>query len=358
MTPGFTYDARSPRVVFGVGALDRLPEEMDLLGARRVLVLSTPGRGEVVERVGGLLGPRLAGVFAGTRMHVPAEVADAARAEAARLGADCCVSVGGGSATGLGKAVALADGPPLVAIPTTYAGSEATCIWGISAGREKRTGRDPRVLPRAVLYDPALTLSLPPGVAGPSGMNALGHCVEALYAPDANPVTSLLAEEGIRALARSLPGVVRASDDLEARSTALYGAWLAGTALGAVAMGLHHRLCHVLGGSFDLPHAETHAVVLPHAAAFNRTATPAAMERVARALGTGDAPGALYDLAAAVGAPTALREIGMREEDLPRAAARAAARPYPNPRPASAGELEALLGDAFHGRRPRPHHRS
>jgi alcohol dehydrogenase class IV len=257
-----------------------------------------------------------------------------------------------GSAIGLAKAIALELGLPIVAVPTTYAGSEMTQIWGITEGGEKRTGRDPRVLPRTVIYDPALTLSLPARVAGPSGINAIAHCVEALYAPNVNPIIALMAEEGIRALAGSLPTVVHNPSDLDARAQALYGAWLAGTALGAATLGLHHKLCHTLGGSFNLPHAEVHTVILPHAAAYNASAAPAALARAGRALGTADAPGAIFDLAVALGAPTALRDIGMRADDLAAAADLATRNHYPNPAPVTREGVRRLLDDAFYGRRP------
>lgn len=351
-TVAFTCDSPAPRVVFGVGALDALPTELDRLGAVRVLLLSTPGRHRARERVATLLGSRLAGEFDQARAHVPAEVVDEAFAKAADLRADLCVTLGGGSATGLGKAVARAGGPPVLAIPTTYAGSEMTTIWGISARGNKTTGRDPRVLPRTVLYDPLLTVDMPAGVSGPSGMNAIAHCVEALYAPDATPLSSLMAAEGIRTLAASLPVVVRSPASLEARSTALMGAWLAGGALGATTMGLHHRLCHVLGGTFGLPHAETHSVILPHATAHNAPAAADAMTRAARALGGSDVPGLLFDLAGALGIPRSLRELGMREDELDRAAALSTASPVANPRAATTEEVRALLGNAFHGRRP------
>jgi maleylacetate reductase len=289
-------------------------------------------------------------------MHVPAPLADAVRADVARAGADLLVAVGGGSPVGMAKAVALAGGPPIVAVPTTYAGSEMTPIWGVTRGGAKETGRDERVRPRAVLYDPALTLDLPPRVAGPSALNAAAHAVEALYAPDASPLVALAAAEGLRALAAAAPRVVRAPADLAARTEALYGAWLAGLALGASTMGLHHKLCHVLGGAFGLPHAETHAVVLPHAAAYNAPAAAAAMAAAAGALGAGDAPAALHalaaDVAAATGAPASLRALGLREADLDRAAAAAAAHPYPNPRPVTARPCAPC--SAARGRAVRP----
>jgi alcohol dehydrogenase class IV len=350
----FTYQPQPTRVVFGAGRLDRLADEIARMGVSRVLVLSTPGQRRQAEWASALLGDRAVGIYAGAVMHVPIEAAAQARAEAARLRADSCVAIGGGSTIGLAKAIALELGLPILAVPTTYAGSEMTPIWGLTEGGVKRTGRDPRVLPRTVIYDPSLTLGLPARIAGPSGINALAHCVEALYAPDANPIIELMAEEGIRALDASLPVVVRHPGDLDARAQALYGAWLAGTALGAATLGLHHKLCHTLGGSFNLPHAEVHSVILPHAAAYNESAAPAALARAARALGAADAPGAIFDLVVSLGAPTALREIGMRAEDLDAAADLATRNPYANPAPVTRDGVRRLLDDAFYGRRPVP----
>jgi alcohol dehydrogenase class IV len=349
--PAFTYEALPGRVIFGVGSLEQVAQEVDRLGASRALVLSTPGQRHLAETVADRLGERAVGIYDRAVMHVPVETAEEAREEARRLRADCCVAVGGGSTIGLAKAIALALEMPIVAIPTTYAGSEMTPIWGLTEGELKTTGRDRRVLPKAVIYDPALTVNLPASVSGPSGMNAIAHCVEALYAPDGNPVVSLMAEEGIRALAASLPVVVQFPDNLEARSQALYGAWLAGASLGAVSMGLHHKLCHTLGGTYNLPHAEVHTVLLPHATRYNAAAAPDAMRRIARALGTEDAAGGLFDLAVAIGAKTALKEIGMRAADLDEAAEIATRNPYTNPAPITREGIRALLEDAYHGRR-------
>jgi len=348
----FVYDQLACRVVFGAGTFDKLATEVDRLGLSKLLVLSTPGQVKLAEEVARRLGARAAGLYPHARMHVPIETAQAARAEARRLGADGAVAIGGGSTIGLGKAIALESGLPIVAIPTTYAGSEMTPIYGLTEGGAKKTGRDAKVLPRTVIYDPLLTLGLPAKISGPSGMNAIAHCVEALYAENANPVTSLMAEEGIRALAHSLPRIAADLGDLDARGDALYGAWLAGISLGAVGMALHHKLCHTLGGSFNLPHAETHTIVLPHAAAYNSEAAPEAMQRIARALGGKEAAAGLYDLAAALGAPLALKEIGLQEQDLDHAAEIATRNPYYNPRPVSRDGIRRLLEDAFHGRRP------
>ncbi len=341
-------------MVFGTGTLAQLSEEVDRLGAKRALVLSTPQQRADAEKVSAMLGPRAAGVYAEAVMHVPIEIARAAVAEARRVGADCAVTIGGGSTTGLGKAIALESSIPILAIPTTYAGSEVTPIYGITEGGLKKTGRDPRVLPRTVIYDPVLTLGLSAQLTATSGMNAIAHAVEGLYAPDANPIISLMAEEGIRALAENLPRVVAAPGNVAARGDCLYGAWLCGAVLGAVAMGLHHKLCHTLGGSFNLPHAETHTVILPHATAYNRAAAPPAMARVQRALRAEDAASGLYDLAAELGAPMTLQQIGMHASDLDQAAEIAAAAPYPNPRPIERAAIRRLLDDAFYGRRPPP----
>jgi alcohol dehydrogenase class IV len=348
----FVYQALPSRVVFGAGSLARLPAEVARLGAARALVLTTPEQRETGERVAALLGDRAAGVYPYAMMHVPIEVARAARQEAAARGADCCVAIGGGSTIGLGKAIALESATPIVAVPTTYAGSEMTPIWGLTEGGAKRTGRDMKVLPRTVIYDAELTLTLPPMLSATSGMNAIAHRVEALYAADANPIVSMMSEESIRALAESLPVLVRAPSDLAARSRAQYGCWLAGTALGSVGMALHHKLCHTLGGSFNLPHAEVHTIVLPNATAYNRAAAPAAMARIGRALGVADAAVGLFDLATGLGARMQLAEIGMREADLDRAAEIATQSPYDNPRPIERDAIRALLQDAYDGRRP------
>jgi alcohol dehydrogenase class IV len=348
----FTWNGQPGRVVFGAGALARLGAEIEALGARRALVLSTPEQRASAERVAAMLGDRAAGIFDRAAMHVPVEIAREARERARALGADCAVAVGGGSTTGLGKAIALDSGLPILAIPTTYAGSEMTPIYGLTEGGLKKTGRDARVLPRTVIYDPELTLTLPVALSVTSGINAIAHAAEGLYAVDANPVMDLMAEEGIRALGRALPGIRANAQDADARSDALYGAWLCGLVLGNVGMALHHKLCHTLGGSFNLPHAETHTIVLPHALAYNAAAAPVAMQRICVALKGRSAPQAVYDLARANGAPVALREIGLRAEQLDRACEIAMQTPYPNPRPLERRALRQLLQDAFDGRRP------
>lgn len=351
----FIYQAQSPRVVFGAGSLQHLEREIDHLGARRALVLCTPQQAEAAQAVVDRLGSRAAGLFAQAVMHVPIETARAARAEAARWQADCAIALGGGSTIGLGKAIALESGLPILAIPTTYAGSEMTPIYGITEGGLKKTGRDPRVLPRTVIYDPALSSSLPVALSATSGLNAIAHAVEGLYASDSNPILDLMAEEGIRALVAALPQIRLQPEAGQARAQALYGAWLCGSVLGQVSMALHHKLCHTLGGTFNLPHAETHTVVLPHALAYNLPQVPQAAQRIARALGlphAGQAASGLYDLARSLGTPLSLRELGLQERDLDRVCELALTQQYPNPRPLEQGTLRELLQMAYEGTRP------
>lgn len=350
-SPAFVYDALPGRVVFGVGSVEHLGEEVDRLGAGRVLAIAGKRAiDSLVER----LGDRWAASFTDVQQHVPVEAAARGVAAASEAGADCLVAMGGGSATGMAKAVALELQVPIVAVPTTYAGSEVTPIYGLTGPEGKRTGRDPRVLPRTVVYDPALTTGLPAAVTGPSGMNALAHCVEALYAPGANPVTSLLAEEGARALHRGLPGAVADPSDLAARSDALLGAWLAGTALASAGIGIHHQLCHLLGGAYRLPHAELHAVVLPHAVHFVTPAARPQLARLAGSLGVDDVAGGIWDLGRRLGTPASLAELGLAEAELDRAAGQAVARVVQTPRRAGVSELRALLEAAWQGGRPPP----
>ncbi|KAB7571658.1 maleylacetate reductase [Verminephrobacter eiseniae] len=350
----FVYNASPARVVFAPGSRARLTDEVAALGVERALVLCTPNQSALAEAAAALLGERCVGVFDGARMHVPVEVAHKACAYATSLGADGVVALGGGSTIGLAKAIALDMGLPIVAMPTTYAGSEMTPIYGLTEGGAKRTGHDARVLPRTVVYDPELTLALPVALSIASGLNAIAHAAEGLYAHDGNPVLDLMAEEGIRALADGLPRVAVAPHDLAARSDCLYGAWLCGTVLGQAGMALHHKLCHVLGGSLDLPHAQTHAVMLPHTLAYNAPAVPEAMRRIARALGRPEAGRGLHELAKELGAPTALRDLGVTVDALDRVADLALTNPYANPRPLHRQAIVGLLARAWAGAPPEP----
>jgi len=349
----FVYDQPARRVVFGRGSIEKLHDEVARLGITRAVVISMPAEKAFAEQAHARLGELSAGIYPEVvAQHVPVEMLRKAHEDAKAMGADGYVAIGGGSTVGVGKGLALETGLPIVAIPTTYAGSEMTSIYGITEAGLKKTGRDDRVRPRTVLYDVNFTLTLPPQISGPSGMNAMAHCIEALYAKDTNPIVVLMSAEGIRALARSLPTVVREPDNVAARSDAQYGAWLSGVALDSAGTAIHHKLCHTLGGTFNMPHAETHTVILPHATAYNREAAPEAMRIAAEALGATDAAQGIFDLIEKIGAPTSLKQIGMPEDGLDKAADLAVQNPYWNPRPIERDAIRQLLDDAYHGRRP------
>ena len=348
----FVYDALPGRVVFGNGAFDRLPDELDRLGAQRILLIADRSGRSWAEQLVDTIGDRIVGQIGDVRAHVPIEDAENARQLVRSTSANSIVTIGGGSATGLGKAVALDVPIPILAVPTTYAGSEMTPIWGLTSGARKETGRDPVVQPRTVVYDPILTLGLPASISGPSGMNALAHCAEALYADGANPITSLMAEQGIRVLARGLPVIVADPVDLVGRGDVLGGAYLAGAAFAAAGSGIHHKICHVLGGAYDLPHAEMHSVVLPYALAYVAPSKPGAIGRMAAALGSPDVPGAVFDLGRTIHAPAGLNEIGMSEAQLDEAAGLIVAASAGTPLEILERDIRALLSEAFAGRRP------
>ncbi|WP_028627154.1 maleylacetate reductase [Metapseudomonas resinovorans] len=348
----FIYNALPSRVIFGFGTLAQVAEEIRALGCSRALVLTTPHQRASGEALVAKLGELAVGLYDNATMHTPVEVTRDALGVVKSSGADCVVALGGGSTIGLGKAIALNTDLPQIVIPTTYAGSEATPIIGQTENGLKTTQRTLKVLPEVIIYDVDLTLTLPAQMTVTSGMNAIAHAVEALYSKDANPLISMLAEQGIAAIGRALPRIQLDPQDKEARSDALFGAWACGVCLGAVGMSIHHKLCHTLGGSFDLPHAETHTVVLPHATAYNADAAPEAMARIARALGVDNAAQGLFDLAASNGAPTRLADIGMEEVDLARAVEIACSSPYWNPRPIEPVAIRKLLENAFNGNRP------
>jgi len=343
----FTSETPQTRVVFGDGSLTRLDAELEALALRHVLLVTTQGRSPVAAEVQQLLGSRVAGHYDGAVLHVPIERVREAVQEVDRLAPDALLALGGGSPIGLAKAVARERGLPIVAVPTTYAGSEMTSIWGITDGERKTTGRSRAVAPRLVIYDALLTLSLPADVSAASGMNAVAHAVEAIYAAGAGPVAIGAAEDALRSLGVALPAIARRPGDLQARRLALRGAHGAGLALELSTMGLHHKICHVLGGSFGLPHAATHAAVLPHVVAFNAPAAPSAMRRIATALGSSDAAAGLFDLNHVLGVVTSLGALGLREADIGTAADLIASSSYANPRPATREEIRDLLQRAL-----------
>ncbi len=353
----FTYSQHRARVIFGDGSRTRVVDELNLLRADRVMLIATGSAGAVADELAAALGRNVVLRWDEVAQHVPLDLAERAREAAAEAFVDAIVCVGGGSAVGLAKAVALTARRPIVAIPTTYAGSEQTTIYAVTSEQHKQTGNSISVLPRSVIYDPELTLDMPAGITGPSAFNALAHAVEALYAPGNTPVTTVYALQGARAIHRSLARVVAAPRDLEARGELLYGAYLCGVALGATGAGLHHKICHVLGGTFDLVHADAHSVILPHSVAFNAPVLPDEMAELSDVLGGADPAAALWDLAVAAQVPTTLAALGLVAADLPAAAERIEAEvakiPAPgNPRPCTADDVLALLQRAYAGARP------
>jgi maleylacetate reductase len=352
MQRSFIYEPNGGRILFGAGSLHRLPDEAARLNLRKVLVLTTPEQESQGREVLALLGEGGSDLFTGARMHTPVEVTEQALTLIAKLGADGVVAIGGGSTTGLAKAIALRTDLPQIVVPTTYAGSEVTPIIGETHNGVKTTQRNLKVLPEVVIYDVRLTLGLPVPLSVASGLNAIAHAAEALYAKDRNPVIALMAEEGVRAFVSALPCIIEDPTDEHARSEAQYGAWLCGICLGAVGMALHHKLCHTLGGAFDLPHAETHSVVLPHALAYTLPAADEARSVLARVLGSDDSARALHEFSKAVGAPTSLRELGMPEYGIDLAAELAVKSPYWNPRPIERSAIRALIARAWAGLAP------
>jgi alcohol dehydrogenase class IV len=349
----FTYNALPSRVIFGSGTISKLKSEVERAGCRRALLLSTPEQAESLNQIAQSLGPLAAGTFTQAAMHTPTDVTERALKQVSECSADCTISFGGGSSTGLGKAIALRTDLTQIAVPTTYAGSEVTPIIGETKDGVKVTQRTLKVLPEIVIYDVDFTVGLPQRLSVTSGTNAIAHAVEALYAEDRNPVISMMAEQAIGAMGRALPAIVANPQDLDARSEALYGAWLCGVCLGSVGMALHHKLCHVIGGAFDLPHADTHTVILPYAMAYNAKAAPHADAAIARTLGGRDGTSALVDLAGRLGSPRSLKSLGMPESGIDRAADLAVQNPYWNPRPIERTSLRALIAAAWAGEAPK-----
>jgi alcohol dehydrogenase class IV len=348
----FVYNGTAARVLFGSGTSRQLKAEIERAGCRHALIVGTKPQAATLTAIAESLGTLAAGAFSGAAMHTPTDVTEQALSAFKQCGADCTVAVGGGSSTGLGKALALRTDAMQFVLPTTYAGSEMTPILGQTENGVKTTQRSPRVLPEVTIYDVDLTMTLPPGLSATSGMNAIAHAVEALYAEDRNPIMSLMAEQAIARLGRALPVIVKDPRNKAARTDALYGAWLAGMCLGSVGMALHHKLCHVLGGTFDLPHAETHTVILPHAFAYNAATAPEAGRAIVRALGGENATAALFELVRAIDAPRGLQSLGMPEAGIEQAADLAVKNSYWNPRPLDRMAIRDLIACAWAGAPP------
>jgi maleylacetate reductase len=348
----FIHEIATPRVVFGRGSVARVSEEVDRIGAQRVLLIGNPGRAGIQRMLAGTVQPHVVGIVDRVQEHVPVQVAERAAQQAASLDADLLLPVGGGSAIGAAKAVARRTGLPILAVPTTYSGSEMTPIWGETKDRVKVTGRDPVVVPNTVVYDPDLSDSMPADLRAVSGMNALAHCAEAMYDPECSPLVKASAVEGARALARGLRCRLDVPDDANAAEDILCGAWLAGVVLAGASMGLHHKLCHVLGGQQRLPHGGLHSVLLPYVLAFEEPAAAGALDRFAAAVGYGHAAEAVWELGRRLGTPVSLSAIGFQTAGIPDVIDAVMASPPTGPRSVEPGVLRDLLERATQGLPP------
>ncbi|KAJ7921196.1 iron-containing alcohol dehydrogenase [Mycena leptocephala] len=348
----FVYNSLPARVIFGRGTLSQVGHEIRTLGCSKALVLTTPSRIKQGEALRADLGDLAIGIYSNATMHTPTNVTEEAVELAQTLGADCVIALGGGSTVGLAKAIAFRTDLPQIVIPTTYSGSEATAIIGQTENGIKTTQKSLKVLPEVIIYDVDLTLTLPAQITVTSGINAIAHAVEALYSAESNPITDMLAEQGISRVSNGLAILSNDPQNIEARSDVLFGAWACGSCAGMVSMALHHKLCHTLGGTFNLPHAETHTVLLPHTIAYNAPFAAVAMTKAAQSLGAPSAAQGVFDLAKNLGAPYSLKQLGMKEEDLERAVDVAMKSPYPNPAPLEREKLLGLLRDAYEGKRP------
>ena len=381
----FRYTGYAQEVIFGTGSLSRLGEAIERFGWQRLLLCSSAslrqdGTIATIERA---LGKRLVAVFDRTQSHVPqSQVAEAV--EVAEQGeVDAIIGLGGGSSLGIAKAVSFAleerrrnrsarlSSPviqplvPVVAIPTTYAGSEMTPLNGVTRQVDgvarKLTISDVRIVPKLVIYDPRLTLSLPPSLTASTGINALAHCMEALYSITRNPLSTAAAVSGVRAIMRARPRCYAAPGDLEARTEMLTGAFLAGSALAHVTMALHHGLCHVLGGTAGVPHGVANSIILPHAISFNLDAIAPLLAPAAEAMGIAlagrsdedavkEAAQRISDLVESMHLPQRLRDAGVREADLPHLAQLAfeSRTVQSNPKPITdAAQVEEILRAAW-----------
>ena len=353
----FDFTGLPTRVVLGPHKIATLPAEMENLGVNKALLCCSPGRSNVVKELYTRLNDLCAGVCARALPFTPWEVVLEGRQAAQDLNADCLISYGGGNAVGFAKAVALELALPIIAIPTTLSGSETTALQGIIRNGKRTQNASPNMQAKTIIYDAELTLDLPMSVMIPSGMNATAHAVGALVAHNNNPMSRMFAEKGIDVMANALRTLAKDAGDLNARTSAFYGAWLNANTLKLAPGGVnvHHKLCHTIGGGFGLSHAEVHTVILPHSTAYNRNAIPDAMATIASALGHegGDAAQCLFDLELEIGAPTSLQAIGLAEDALEQVAEEVAMDSYyNNPRPIERDGIRALLDDAFHGRRP------
>jgi len=362
--PAGVHNATPPRIVFGPGRSSVLGEEVERLGARRAMIVTTPGRASMGDRFATAISDRCVGLLPEAISQVPVDLVRRGVEKAAGRGADCLVAVGGGAATGLCKGIAYETGLPIIAVPTTYSGSEMTGFCGMTSDGVKRMHESLAMRPRTVIYDAELSLGLPPSTSASSAMNALAHCIDAVYLPSLSPLLAPAAVEGARIVATTLPALLAKPRDLDLRNEMLYGAYLSGAALTG-GFALQHAVAHMLGGSYGVEHGTAHAVVLPYATAYLQQHAPQALGRIAEAVGTADLASYVWDLTNSAGLPVRLADVGFPAEDLDRAvhiATTADATPSDpdvhdanrpgNPAPVTDSAVRAVLEAAADGRRP------
>lgn len=350
MIQPFVFQSPAPRVLFGAGTVQAVPAELKLHKITKAFVLCS-GSNEALARTIAATAPAGTEVLRLMSKAISSEDFERATQHAKEAGANGFIAVGGGTPIGLAKAIAANTGLPYIGITTTYSGSEMATNWNYGRGAEARTGVSNTALPATAIYDPEVTLSLPPVLSAQSGMNAIAHAVESLYGEGRSPMVEQMAEAAVRHLGHSLPRVVAKPDDMEARTEAFYGAWLAAAFRAQV--GVEHAIAQKVRQRYGLSHAGTHAVVTPYAIAFNRSAAPEAMQAIKRALDVEDAAQGLYELNVRLGVPTGLKDLGMKAADIEGAADLVGASPIPNPRPISRADLVDLITQAFHGKAPR-----
>jgi maleylacetate reductase len=351
MIDRFTYSSPPTRMLFGGGTVGEIRAEAFRAGMSRLLILCSKGRRELADFVAALLGDMNVGICDAAVPNMPQEAFDRVCEQLQSSKAESFVALGGGSSIGLAKAVAASTRFPFIGVITTLSGSEMSSKWALGRGLGRKAGNDQRALPTIAIYDPDLIQGLPPRVMAASGMNALAHAVESLYGEDTNPVVQTLAEDSIARLAAHLPQAAADAGNAGARSEALYAAWLAANFRSATC--IHHVIAQQVRQLFDLDHAQTHAVVLPYALAFNAPAIPAAMEALRRALKTDDPPGAIYELNKIMGLPTSLAAVGMPAERLADAVDVVMKVKGYNPRPYASANVIAILERALAGEPPR-----
>jgi maleylacetate reductase len=351
MTAAFTYHSDPVRIVFGTGAIAALRAEADLHKISRLLVLCSPTRTDLARRLIEPVADRCLGFCETAGQTMPRAAFDRIVADIKRHQANGFIVIGGGSPIGLAKAVAATTGIAYIAIVTTYSGSEMAARWYVGVADDRVNGESVAALPATAIYDPELTLDLPPVVSAASGMNAMAHAVESLYGIDTNPVVQTMAEEAVRLLGLSLPRIVRNPRDIAARTDALYAAWLAGNFRAKV--GLEHAIAQRVRQWFNLEHARTHAIATPYAVGFNAAAALDAMRRIERALGVDDAARGLYDLNVKLGLPPGFKDLGLKESDIGKAVDVVSAVKIIHPRPVSKADLLNVIGQAYAGAPPR-----